>query len=161
MDHTLGNKTFIITATPIVASNGVVVIIDGVLLPAWLPPAKSPIRPAPPANNEPFVFRAVNHARRDCGQVDAASSVPPAIYDDEGKLKRYIELTIEHFSMPDGLQLELGTCAATAEARRPPETIVWTTLSRPFHLLLRCRLQLRHRVLPGGAAAGQTGLRHM
>ena len=160
-EHTLGNKTFIITATPIVASNGVVVIIDGVLLPAWLPPAKSPIRPAPPANNEPFVFRAVNHARRDCGQVDAASSVPPAIYDDEGKLKRYIELTIEHFSMPDGLQLELGTCAATAEARRPPETIVWTTLSRPFHLLLRCRLQLRHRVLPGGAAAGQTGLRHM
>lgn len=130
-EHTLGNKTFVITATPIVASNGVVVVIDGVLRPAWLPPAKAPIRPAPPANNEPFVFRAVNDARQDCGQVDAASSVPSAIYDDEGKLKRYIELTIQHFSMPDGLQLELGTCAeagfTTVEARRPPETITWTT----------------------------------
>jgi len=132
-EHTLGNKSFIITATPIVASNGVVVVIDGVLLPPWLPPPKAPIFPAPPANNEPLVFRAVNNASRDCGEVDASSSVPPALYGDEGKLKRYIELTIEHFSMPDGLQLELGTCAeagfTTAESSRirAPETIVWTT----------------------------------
>eukprot|EP01043_Picozoa_sp_COSAG02_P030738 COSAG02_NODE_1977_length_10205_cov_5.317633_11_plen_606_part_00 len=129
--QTLGNATFTITATPIVASNGVVVVIDGILLPAWLPPAQVPIRPAPPADNEPLVFRAINHARRDCGQVDAASSVPPAIYKDEGNLKRYIDLTLEHFQMPGGLQLELGTCAeagyTTVDAQRPPETIAWDT----------------------------------
>ena len=130
--HTLGNATFIITATPIVASNGVVVVIDGILLPAWLPPAQTPINPSPPANNEPLVFRAVNPACasnrvgccgadpmrgadcdffRVCGQVDAASSVPPAIYEDEGKLKRFIDLTLQEFTMPGGLKLELGSCA--------------------------------------------------
>ena len=128
-EHTLGNATFQITATPIVASNGNVIVIDGILLPPWLPPANAPIRPAP-ASNEPFVFRAINHARHDCGQVDAASSVPPAIYKDEASLKRYIELTITHFSMPDGVKLELGTCAEAGytkvDPRRPPETIDWT-----------------------------------
>lgn len=154
--HTLGNATFTITATPLVASNGVVIVIDGILLPAWLPPAQAPIRPALPADNEPLVFRAINHARRDCGQVsdvhfstllytclhlstltlrvaqvDAASSVPPAIYKDEGNLKRYIDLTLEHFQMSSGLKLELGTCAeagyTTVDAQRPPETIAWDT----------------------------------
>ena len=129
--HTLGNATFVITAAPIVASNGVVVVIDGILLPPWLPPAKAPIRPAPPPNNEPIVFRAINRTRREvsCGQVDAASSVPPAIYEDEGKLKRYISLTLNNYNMPDGLKLELGTCAeagyTTPDAFRPPETIAW------------------------------------
>ena len=125
----LGNTSFVITATPIKASNGVVVVIDGILLPAWLPPTNASIRPAPPADNERFVFRGINHARRDCGQVDAASSVPPAIYEDEGKLKRYIELTLETFTMPDGVALEFGTCAeagySTAQLLRPPETIAW------------------------------------
>ena len=129
-EHTLGNATFVITAAPLVASNGVVVVIDGILLPPWLPPAKSP-DPAPPANNEPIVFRAINRTRREisCGQVDAASSVPPAIYEDEGKLKGYIRLTLEQYNMPDGLKLELGTCAeagyTTPDAFRPPETIDW------------------------------------
>ena len=136
--HTLGNATFAITSTPIKASNGVVVVIDGILLPAWLPPDR-PIRPAPPYDNEPLVFRAIggDPARPDCGQVDAASSVPPEIYKDEGKLKLYIEVTIELFRMPNGLTLELGTCAeagfTTANARLPPESIVWTFGDRFSH----------------------------
>ena len=115
--HTLGNAGFVLTATPIEASNGVVVVLDGVLLPAWLPPANASIRPASPADNEPIVFRAVNTncdptlAQRCCGQVDAASSVPPALLADEGKLKEYITKTLSQFTMPDRAPLELGTCA--------------------------------------------------
>jgi len=129
--HTLGNATFAITSTPIKASNGVVVVIDGILLPAWLPPDR-PIKPAPPYDNEPLVFRAISGspAHPDCGQVDAASSVPPEIYKDEGRLKRYIEVTLEYYTMRNGLKLELGTCAeagfTTTTARLPPESIVWT-----------------------------------
>jgi uncharacterized surface protein with fasciclin (FAS1) repeats len=131
--HTLGGATFAITATPITASNGKVVVIDGILLPPWLPPAKAPIRPAPPPNNKPIIFRAINRtlAELSCGQVDASSSVPPAIYEDEGKLKRYISLTLSEYSMPGGLKLEFGTCAevgfTTADVQRPPETIAWDT----------------------------------
>lgn len=127
--HTLGNANFFITATPIMASNGAVVVLDGVLLPAWLPPANASINPAPPANNEPIVFRTVGTTA--CGQVDAASSVPAALYEDEGKLKGYISATLQNFYVPDDYTLGLGTCAeagfTTQSAILPPVTTPWTT----------------------------------
>ena len=92
------------------ASNGVVHIIDGVLI----PPAQAP---APSTNHLYFYWK--NPAYIRCGDVDAAPRMPASLFEPENKdaLQAYINATIDLFHITDGnpsdpqrTQLKQGTC---------------------------------------------------
>ena len=110
----------------VTATNGLLIPCDAadststsVLLPPWMPETGPP--PPPPANNPRF--GSVPQTPRvlsikltqpwlhvHCGQVDAASSVPAVLYDNEALLHDYIRETLSTLRA-FGLKLELGTCA--------------------------------------------------
>jgi len=109
-------NTALVTTADVQASNGVIHIIDAVLLP---PSGPSP--PPPPATNHLW-FRgftcekAGTGQRCTCGEVDAAARMPPSLFDPSNKaaLERYINITNMFYTY--GLtiaplsKLEVGRC---------------------------------------------------
>ena len=124
------NSAKVITAD-VNASNGVVHIIDRVLIPAGPapPPGPKPSPPGPPSPPAPgggnhCWFRGVsctefaNDLCR-CGEIDAASRMPAAIFEPQNAvaLQRYINITVEFYSYTLNGEnvgpgpLEVGRCS--------------------------------------------------
>ena len=103
-----------VTTADVTASNGVVHIIDGVLLPAGpAPPPGPPGPPTPPPGPAPkgctkagcyfsFTWRApafgVAKFGGRCGEVDAAPRMPDDIWNDSRAVENYVEATCTDFS---------------------------------------------------------------
>jgi uncharacterized surface protein with fasciclin (FAS1) repeats len=83
-----------------VASNGVVHIIDNVLIP-----------PVFPSANHLF-FRNVN-SKQQCGEVDAAPRMPASLFEphNAAALKRYTDITLKLYGITTGVKdLKVGQC---------------------------------------------------
>ena len=100
-----------VTSADNAASNGVVHIIDGVLIPPSTP------APAPaPAQNHLFFYstRIPPQGTTTCGEVDAATRMPASLFEPQNAaaLQRYINITIDLYRIPDPYvsQLKLGRC---------------------------------------------------
>jgi len=114
------------------ASNGVVHIVDKVLVPLLLPPAPtpapgppSPPGPSPPTGNHLY-FRATRiiPARPQCGQVDAAPRMPPTLFEPQNHqiLQEYINATLAFSNkvQREWPELVLGQCNEIGYSRPAP-----------------------------------------
>jgi uncharacterized surface protein with fasciclin (FAS1) repeats len=91
------------TVPPVKASNGVVYLISGLLV----PPDANPIPPRDHTTGNPFerqnilkgctnkscVFSFTNKLGGCCGEVDAAPRMPPGIWNDSSAVVEYVRLT--------------------------------------------------------------------
>lgn len=96
---TLSIDNATVTTADVAGGNGVVHIIDTVLMPPNMPPAPSPGSP-----NHLYFVRVVKANpplfAGSCGQVDAGPRVPPALFEPQNKaiLDEYIKVTIDGFA---------------------------------------------------------------
>jgi len=101
----VGTDGAMVTSADNAASNGVVHIIDGVLIPPTGPaPGPSPTAPTPAPGNHLW-FRATTcsqdgNNRCRCGEVDAAPRMPASIFlpENAAALQRYIDITVKFYT---------------------------------------------------------------
>jgi uncharacterized surface protein with fasciclin (FAS1) repeats len=95
------NRVKITTPSDVAAANGVVHIVDGVLLPDLAPPAPPPPGPGPQGcKKSGCFFSYTNQARQNgdrCGEVDAALRMPADIWNDPKAVAAYVQATVELF----------------------------------------------------------------
>ena len=108
-----------VTTADVNASNGVVHIIDEVLLPAGGPaPPPGPPGPGPPPGPaEHLWFRFIGRKEvigfpKQCGEIDAAIFMPTSIFDpaNAAELALYKAVTIAGWGGESGLRLAVGRC---------------------------------------------------
>ena len=112
-----------VTAADNAATNGVVHIIDGVLLPPMTP------TPAPTGNctKDGCRFSALNKdssGRIRCGEVDAAPRMPGDIWNDPEAVAKYVDLTLTFYHPPGGPRRN-QPCNRTW-SKRGVTTVPWT-----------------------------------
>jgi hypothetical protein len=145
------NKNATVTSADNAASNGVVHIIDNVLIPPAGPPptpgppSPTPSPPAPAPTGNHLYFRAVtcNPQGCRCGDVDAAPRMPASLFDPSNarELKRYEDITVKLYKVGfarfgDQYALEVGRCKEIGyrEAGGQAQGSVWapTALMTPI-----------------------------
>ena len=119
-----------INRPPILATNGDVTVIDSVLLPPWLPPVP-PTPPPGPSPSQHLYFRGINRKKKRCGQVDAASSIPPMLFRDDAALRDYILQTTAWWGPGRPVTIEAGTCADAGygKAGDPSDPDSWENIA--------------------------------
>ena len=91
------------THPPVNASNGVVYIVNGLLVPPGANPIPPPDHPRPTqfdqqnilraCNNKSCLFSFTNKPGGCCGEVNAAPRMPPSIWTDPSAIVEYVRLT--------------------------------------------------------------------
>ena len=127
-----------VTTANVAASNGVVHIIDTVLMPPDMLPPPVPSPPTPPSPPAPppapssgnhlwfrgFTRQLFGNQLCRCGEVDAALRMPASLFDPSNAkaLQRYKDITIEFYkyAFADSLsKLEVGRCKDTTSKDGP------------------------------------------
>ena len=129
-----------VTSADVKASNGVVHIIDSVLMP---PPVPSP-RPSPPPAPTPTPTPAHHTCTKagcpffwfsyyssegpvKCGEVDAAPRMPDDIWADPKAVDEYVAVTLALYAIGGRGQLKQGRCPRQGWRFTGTQTTTWTT----------------------------------
>lgn len=119
------------------AINGIVHIMDTVLLPATPPPVTAP----PPTSgctktSCPFSFTNPSNANGGrCGEVDAASRMPDEIWSDSNAVDEYVATTIALYNV-GGAKLVNSLCDRTGRTQNGSAVASWTS---PDLMRLTCQ----------------------
>jgi uncharacterized surface protein with fasciclin (FAS1) repeats len=124
-----------VTTADVAASNGVVHIINAVLLPSATTPTPAP---GPAGNHLWFAgFTNQGYGNIRCGEVDAGPRMPDAIFkpSNAAALKAYEDITLAlygdyTYGSKQDLDLKLGRCADTGYTRKDtyPRKVDWAPI---------------------------------